>query len=269
MVRANGQRDGVGRTSLRAGASEHAQAIVDPTRVSPYRPAGRNIPAIHEAGHTTAPDRMHRTIRRRPQPRAQPTAAVNPLRGSSAPLRPLRGDRRGRPCGKLLSASRKAGRSSTEARTGFGSRSVVAAHRRSRTRGTRSRRKACNRGGVHTRLQGKAQVFPLDPNDTIRTRLTHSLEVSSVARGLARSAAEWLQHNGHIENGMARSIEAIAATCGPRPRPRQPAFRPRRRARDSFLVRTRTPAADSSRPSFLSDRSSARTSCGSKETRSH
>ena len=64
------------------------------------------------------------------------------------------------------------------------------------------------------RLQGKAQVFPLDPNDTIRTRLTHSLEVSSVARGLARSAAEWLQHNGHIENGMARSIEAIAATCG-------------------------------------------------------
>ena len=141
MVRANGQRDGVGRTSLRAGASEHAQAIVDPTRVSPYRPAGRNIPAIHEAGHTTAPDRMHRTIRRRPQPRAQPTAAVNPLRGSSAPLRPLRGDRRGRPCGKLLSASRKAGRSSTEARTGFGSRSVVAAHRRSRTRGTRSRRK--------------------------------------------------------------------------------------------------------------------------------
>ena len=32
------------------------------------------------------------------------------------PLRPLPGDRRGRPCGKLLSASRKAGRSSTEAR---------------------------------------------------------------------------------------------------------------------------------------------------------
>ena len=64
------------------------------------------------------------------------------------------------------------------------------------------------------RLQGKAQVFPLDPNDTIRTRLTHSLEVSSVARGLARSAAEWLQREGHIKEDRTRSIEAIAATCG-------------------------------------------------------
>ena len=64
------------------------------------------------------------------------------------------------------------------------------------------------------RLQGKAQVFPLDPNDTIRTRLTHSLEVSSVARGLARGAADWLQGKGHIQDGMTRSIEAIAATCG-------------------------------------------------------
>ena len=64
------------------------------------------------------------------------------------------------------------------------------------------------------RLQGKAQVFPLDPNDTIRTRLTHSLEVSCVARGLAGSVAAWLERNGHIEDGMARSIEAIAATCG-------------------------------------------------------
>ena len=34
------------------------------------------------------------------------------------------------------------------------------------------------------RLQDKAQVFPLEPHDAIRTRLTHSLEVSSVARGL-------------------------------------------------------------------------------------
>ena len=33
-------------------------------------------------------------------------------------------------------------------------------------------------------LQDKAQVFPLEPIDAIRTRLTHSLEVSSVARGL-------------------------------------------------------------------------------------
>lgn len=32
------------------------------------------------------------------------------------------------------------------------------------------------------RLQDKAQVFPLEPHDAIRTRLTHSLEVSAVAR---------------------------------------------------------------------------------------
>lgn len=39
------------------------------------------------------------------------------------------------------------------------------------------------------RLQDKAQVFPLEPNDTVRTRLTHSLEVSSVAKSLARLVA--------------------------------------------------------------------------------
>ena len=34
------------------------------------------------------------------------------------------------------------------------------------------------------RLQDKTQVFPLDKNDFIRTRLTHSLEVSSIAQQL-------------------------------------------------------------------------------------
>lgn len=38
------------------------------------------------------------------------------------------------------------------------------------------------------RLQDKAQVFLLEPHDAVRTRLTHSLEVSSVARSLARQA---------------------------------------------------------------------------------
>ena len=96
---------------------------------------------------------MHRTIPQRRQPPARPTAAVNPLRGSSAPLRPLRGDCHGWPCGTLLSASRKAGRSSTEARAGFGSRSVVAAKRRRRTQERGHEEGACNRGGVHTRPQ--------------------------------------------------------------------------------------------------------------------
>jgi dGTPase len=64
------------------------------------------------------------------------------------------------------------------------------------------------------RLQDKAQVFPLEPHDAVRTRLTHSLEVSSVARGLGRKAASWLLEQKAIEPGMDRSIEAVAATCG-------------------------------------------------------
>lgn len=64
------------------------------------------------------------------------------------------------------------------------------------------------------RLQDKAQVFPLEEHDAVRTRLTHSLEVSSVARGLATRAAEWLLKQREISAGMDRSIEAIAATCG-------------------------------------------------------
>lgn len=64
------------------------------------------------------------------------------------------------------------------------------------------------------RLQDKTQVFPLDPHDAVRTRLTHSLEVSSVARGLATAAAKWLLEQKEIAPEMDRWIEAIAATCG-------------------------------------------------------
>lgn len=64
------------------------------------------------------------------------------------------------------------------------------------------------------RLQDKAQVFPLEAHDGVRTRLTHSLEVSSVARGLATRSAQWLLKQGKISSGMDRYIEAIAATCG-------------------------------------------------------
>lgn len=40
------------------------------------------------------------------------------------------------------------------------------------------------------RLQDKTQVFPLDKSDFIRTRLTHSLEVSSFARSLGQNVGE-------------------------------------------------------------------------------
>jgi dGTPase len=64
------------------------------------------------------------------------------------------------------------------------------------------------------RLQDKAQVFPLELHDAVRTRLTHSLEVSSVARGIAIDVAKWLVKEKEIEAGKDRWIEAIAATCG-------------------------------------------------------
>lgn len=40
------------------------------------------------------------------------------------------------------------------------------------------------------RLQDKTQVFPLDKSDFIRTRLTHSLEVSSLAKSLGQNIGE-------------------------------------------------------------------------------
>ena len=40
------------------------------------------------------------------------------------------------------------------------------------------------------RLQDKTQVFPLDKSDFVRTRLTHSLEVSSFAKSLGQNVGE-------------------------------------------------------------------------------
>ena len=42
------------------------------------------------------------------------------------------------------------------------------------------------------RLQDKAQVFPLQENDFPRTRLTHSIEVSALARSFGYSIGTWL-----------------------------------------------------------------------------
>lgn len=64
------------------------------------------------------------------------------------------------------------------------------------------------------RLQDKTQVFPLDPNDSIRTRLTHSLEVSRAACGMAKDVCKQLLDRQFITTDQAKSIETIAATCG-------------------------------------------------------
>ena len=57
------------------------------------------------------------------------------------------------------------------------------------------------------RLQDKTQVFPLDKSDFVRTRLTHSMEVSAIARDLARMIAQntspYLPVQSHARNGYA------------------------------------------------------------------
>ncbi len=73
----------------------------------------------------------------------------------------------------------------------------------------------------YRRLQDKAQVYPLEPNDSVRTRLTHSNEVSTVAAGIASAVCHKLQKAGKQptvpgwgDDRVAHSIEAIAATVG-------------------------------------------------------
>ncbi len=64
------------------------------------------------------------------------------------------------------------------------------------------------------RMQDKTQVFPLEPNDSVRTRLTHSLEVSNIARNMARGIGNWLLEKEEIDSEQRDSIEIIATTCG-------------------------------------------------------
>jgi dGTPase len=63
------------------------------------------------------------------------------------------------------------------------------------------------------RLQDKAQVFPLETIDAVRTRLTHSLEVSSVARSITRKAVRRVRDRW-LTDDRQYAIETVAATCG-------------------------------------------------------
>jgi dGTPase len=59
------------------------------------------------------------------------------------------------------------------------------------------------------RLRNKAQVFSLEPHDFVRTRLTHSIEVSTVGRSLGEGAASATQ-------GVADALKAMSPSLTPR-----------------------------------------------------
>jgi dGTPase len=66
------------------------------------------------------------------------------------------------------------------------------------------------------RLQDKTQVFPMPKEDFVHSRLTHSLEVSSVARSLGKRVGEVLEqrHPQLMEEGLTQySLAAIVAAA--------------------------------------------------------
>lgn len=60
------------------------------------------------------------------------------------------------------------------------------------------------------RLQDKTQVFPLDRSDFVRTRLTHSLEVSSFAKSLGQNISENIRN---VIKDETFTLEEKAAVC--------------------------------------------------------
>jgi dGTPase len=63
------------------------------------------------------------------------------------------------------------------------------------------------------RLQDKTQVFPLAQSDYVRTRLTHSMEVSCIARTLGIKVGHKLLDKGSIKNIHPSDIGTILATA--------------------------------------------------------
>jgi dGTPase len=64
------------------------------------------------------------------------------------------------------------------------------------------------------RLADKTQLFPLEKHDGVRTRLTHSLEVSNVARSLGRALVLDGAFGSGDDSYLIRAIPALLAAIG-------------------------------------------------------
>lgn len=64
------------------------------------------------------------------------------------------------------------------------------------------------------RLQDKTQVFPLDKNDFVRTRLTHSLETAFTAKQLANMTRKNLKTHKKVELAVTQEIPDILFCAG-------------------------------------------------------
>ena len=64
------------------------------------------------------------------------------------------------------------------------------------------------------RLQDKTQVFPLEQSDYIRTRLTHSLEVSYIASSIGQSIENWLIKEKEIDLEKKGHLSSLLRVSG-------------------------------------------------------
>jgi len=67
--------------------------------------------------------------------------------------------------------------------------------------------------GAFRRLQDKTQVFPLVKTDYVRTRLTHSLEASSIGRSLGTACGAFVARHFDIGGLHPSDVGAAVATA--------------------------------------------------------
>lgn len=67
--------------------------------------------------------------------------------------------------------------------------------------------------GAFRRLQQKAQVFPLEANAAVRTRLTHSIEVSQIGRYLAQRIIQNCGSTGGNYEQLAAFVNTVETAC--------------------------------------------------------